>query len=189
MVTVLRIGHRVQRDKRITSHLALVARAFGASRIIITGEEDNSLVQSIEKIVSEWGGNFHLDLVPYDDWKSILLRWKEEKKKIVHLSMYGENLSDFESTEDFYNLKNQPQNLKNLLVIVGGKKVPGKVFHYADWNIAIGNQPHSEVSSLAVFLDHLIPNALQIQFENAEKRISPSLRGKKKFKIGDDSGN
>ena len=30
---VLRIGHRPERDKRITTHVALTARAFGASRI------------------------------------------------------------------------------------------------------------------------------------------------------------
>lgn len=188
MVTVLRIGHRVHRDKRTTTHLALVARAFGASRIIIAGEEDKNLIKTIEKVVSEWGGKFHLELIPYDEWKTIIVQWRTENKKIIHLSMYGENLTDFESSEYFYNLKHQPQNLTNLLVVVGGKKVPGKVFHYADWNIAIGNQPHSEVSSLAVFLDHLIPNALQVQFDKAEKRISPSLRGEKRFKKDDDSG-
>ena len=29
-LSVLRLGHRRQRDKRITSHLGLTARAFGA---------------------------------------------------------------------------------------------------------------------------------------------------------------
>jgi len=35
MITVLRIGHRISRDKRITTHVALVARAFGADKILI----------------------------------------------------------------------------------------------------------------------------------------------------------
>ena len=35
MIIVLRIGHRIGRDKRITTHVALVARAFGANEIII----------------------------------------------------------------------------------------------------------------------------------------------------------
>ena len=35
MIIVLRIGHRIGRDKRITTHVALVARAFGANKIII----------------------------------------------------------------------------------------------------------------------------------------------------------
>jgi tRNA (cytidine56-2'-O)-methyltransferase len=35
MITVLRIGHRLGRDKRITTHVALVARAFGANKILV----------------------------------------------------------------------------------------------------------------------------------------------------------
>jgi len=35
MITILRIGHRISRDKRITTHVALVARAFGAEKIYI----------------------------------------------------------------------------------------------------------------------------------------------------------
>ena len=34
-VYVLRIGHRPGRDKRITTHVALVARAFGANGFIL----------------------------------------------------------------------------------------------------------------------------------------------------------
>ncbi|TLZ95287.1 MAG: tRNA (cytidine(56)-2'-O)-methyltransferase, partial [Methanobacteriota archaeon] len=30
MITVLRLGHRPARDKRVTTHVALTARAFGA---------------------------------------------------------------------------------------------------------------------------------------------------------------
>ena len=32
-IEVLRIGQRVVRDDRVTTHVALVARAFGASKI------------------------------------------------------------------------------------------------------------------------------------------------------------
>ena len=92
--------------------------------------------------------------------------------------MYGENLISFEKTEEFRKIKDQSQNL---MIVLGGEKVPGKVFQYADWNIAINNQPHSEVSSLAVFLDHFISNALEIKFDNPKKRISPSLTGLKQY--------
>ncbi|MGI0148094.1 MAG: tRNA (cytidine(56)-2'-O)-methyltransferase, partial [Thermoplasmata archaeon] len=34
-VTVLRLGHRPSRDKRVTTHVALVARAFGAAGILV----------------------------------------------------------------------------------------------------------------------------------------------------------
>ena len=37
-ISVLRLGHRIERDKRITSHLGLTARAFGADEIILSGD-------------------------------------------------------------------------------------------------------------------------------------------------------
>jgi tRNA (cytidine56-2'-O)-methyltransferase len=180
LVTILRIGHRIKRDKRITTHLALVARAFGASRIIIAGEKDPNLERSMKKVVSEWGGNFQVEFIPKDEWKNTIEQWKERNRKIIHLTMYGENLIEFEQNTLFESLR-RPQNLNNLLIVVGSKKVPGKIFSYADWNIAIGNQPHSEVSSLAVFLDHFMPQALKISFDNAEKQIIPSVNGKKMY--------
>ncbi|MFX1504905.1 MAG: tRNA (cytidine(56)-2'-O)-methyltransferase [Promethearchaeota archaeon] len=180
MVTILRIGHRVNRDKRITTHLALVARAFGAEHLVIAGDEDKKLSKTLEKVVSEWGGSFQLELIPYDDWKTFLQTWKSDPQKgIVHLTMYGENLSVFEKKEEFMSLKELSQKPSSLLVVVGGEKIPGKVFQYANWNIAISNQPHSEVASLAVFLDHINSNALQIQFSDALKQVVPSLKGKK----------
>ncbi|MFX0123319.1 MAG: tRNA (cytidine(56)-2'-O)-methyltransferase [Candidatus Hodarchaeota archaeon] len=180
MVTILRIGHRIKRDKRITTHLALVARAFGADRLIIAGDKDENLLNTLEKVVSEWGGNFQLDLIPYEDWKAFIQKWKyDPNNKIVHLTMYGENLSVFERTEEFTSLKRLSRNFSGLLVVVGGEKIPSKVFQFADWNIAISNQPHSEVASLAVFLDHLNSNAIQIQYSNALKQVLPSLEGKK----------
>ncbi len=182
LVTIFRIGHRIKRDSRTTTHLALVARSFGATRMIIAGDEDKNLLKTVDKVNSEWGGDFQLEIIPYDEWKNFLEKWKSEKdNKIVHLTMYGENIPIFERSEDFINLKKQPLNLSHLLIVVGGKKIPGKVFRYADWNIAITNQPHSEVSSLAVFLDHLTSDALQIRFSNSLKQIIPSIEGKKRY--------
>ncbi|MHA1331591.1 MAG: tRNA (cytidine(56)-2'-O)-methyltransferase [Candidatus Hodarchaeales archaeon] len=181
MVLILRIGHRKERDKRITTHIALVARAFGAEKIIITGERDDKLINTVNSVVREWGGNFSLEIYPHEEWKNLILKWKLENKKIVHLTMYGENLIDFEKTEDFQALKTNSSSLMNLMIIIGGEKVPGAVFHYADWNIAITNQPHSEVSSLAIFLEHLIPGSLNLDFPNAKRRIHPSIEGKKGY--------
>lgn len=153
--------------------------------MVIAGDEDKNLLKTVDKVNSEWGGSFQLMIIPYDQWKTFLLSWRNVKhNKIVHLTMYGENLPIFEKSRDFINLKNHPSDLSNLLIVVGGKKIPGKVFHYADWNIAITNQPHSEVSSLAVFLDHLNTDALQTRFSNPLKEISPSIEGKKRY-IGD----
>ena len=42
-----------------------------------------------------------------------------------------------------------------LLVVVGAEKVPWDVYEQAEYNVGVTNQPHSEVASLAVFLDRL----------------------------------
>ena len=44
---------------------------------------------------------------------------------------------------------------KDLLIVVGAEKVPGEIFELADFNVAVTNQPHSEVGALAVMLDKL----------------------------------
>ena len=36
VIEVVRIGQRVVRDDRVTTHVALVARAFGAKKILMT---------------------------------------------------------------------------------------------------------------------------------------------------------
>jgi len=183
LVTILRIGHRIKRDKRITTHLALVARAFGAGCLVIAGEKDQKLANTLEKVVTEWGGNFQLKFIPYEDWERFIQNWKcDPKNKIVHLTMYGENISDFEKSEEFISLKELSQDSFDLLVVVGGEKIPSKVFKMANWNIAISNQPHSEVASLAVFLDRFNYSALQLQFSDAQKQIIPSLEGKKNYR-------
>ncbi len=181
MVTIFRIGHRIFRDKRITTHLALVSRAFGASGIIIAGDKDEKIIKSVKKVVTEWGGDFTIEFVPFEEWKPFLEEWLENQNKIVHLTMYGENLPIFKQNKEFINLKSSPELLNKLLVVVGGKKVPGKVFHYANWNVAISNQPHSEVGSLAIFLSHLIPNSLETSFPNSLRQILPSIEGKKSY--------
>jgi tRNA (cytidine56-2'-O)-methyltransferase len=182
LVLVFRIGHRTSRDKRITTHLALVSRAFGASGIIIAGENDAKISTSVRKVVSEWGGEFMIKFVPFDDWKDYIDRWKEEKRHIIHLTMYGANLGKFQKRKEFIQFKTSLEMLEKTIIIVGGKKVPGKVFRQADWNIAVTNQPHSEVGSLAVFLNHLITDSLDLPFTNPIREIKPSLEGKKSYK-------
>ena len=95
--------------------------------------------------------------------------------------MYGENLPSFQKKKVFKNLKFSPALLNKLLVVVGGEKVPSKVFKYSNWNIAISNQPHSEVGALAVFLNTLLSNSLEIEFSNPSRQILPSIKGKKSY--------
>ena len=57
-VSVLRLGHRRERDKRITSHLGLTARAFGANEVILAGEEDESALDTWRSVSDRFGGDF-----------------------------------------------------------------------------------------------------------------------------------
>jgi len=67
-----------------------------------------------------------------------------------------------------------------LLVVVGAEKVPWDVYEAADWNLAVTNQPHSEVASLAVFLDRLFEGAeLDREWEGADREVVPQAEGKR----------
>ena len=59
-IWVLRLGHRPERDKRITTHVALTARAFGAQGIKV-GTKDASLEESVNDVVKRFGGDFSIE--------------------------------------------------------------------------------------------------------------------------------
>jgi tRNA (cytidine56-2'-O)-methyltransferase len=68
------------------------------------------------------------------------------------------------------------------MIIVGAEKVPPELYGLADWNIAVGNQPHSEVAALAITLDRLHAasgnDALRTHFPGAKCEIIPQRAGK-----------
>lgn len=172
-ITVLRLGHRIVRDQRITTHVALVARAYGADDVIITGERDDDLLKSVEKVVKKWGGDFTARFEA--DWRNVVRGWKRSGGIVIHLTMYGINLPDV-----IHEVREKWKEGKPLLVLVGGEKVPREVFELADYNIAVSNQPHSEVAALATFLDWLQEGKeLTKEYPNAKLKIVPQPRGKK----------
>lgn len=141
---VMRLGHRPFRDRRVTTHLALAARALGAGGMLIEGEVDRNVQESVNEIVAKWGGDFQLRFI--SDPEKTIKRWKKEGF-VVHLTMYG---LPFEN-----HLEPIRRREGDLLVVVGGKKVQGAMYSLADLNLAVTNQPHSEISALALFLDRL----------------------------------
>jgi len=169
-VYVLRLGHRPQRDKRITTHVALVARAFGARGIYLAEVRDDTIKQSIKKVISRWGGSY-FEISDGVDPLTIINKFKNENGCIVHLTMYGLPID---------NVINEiREKCKKILVIVGAEKVDRLYYEIADYNVAIGNQPHSEVSALAIFLDRLWQGReINICFPDAEYYIVPSERDK-----------
>ena len=176
-VVVLRWGHRY-RDQRLTTHVALTARALGASGFILSDVQDEMTKQAIEKVTNQWGGVFSFQMgIP---WNQAVEEWKKHEGIVVHLTAYGENIQ----TSDVMNRIRATG--KDVLVIVGSQKVPKEFFseRVSDFNVAVGNQPHSECSSLAVFLDRLFEGQeLQKEFNGAKVRIVPQVRGKRVIKF------
>ena len=167
---VLRLSHRRERDKRVTTHLFLASRAFGADGIFYSGERDEKVEKSVEKVNRSWGGAFEVRYCR--GWKQTVNEWKRNGGEVVHLTMYGLPLNDV--------IKEIGGSPKDKLVVVGGAKVPGIMYSLADWNVSVTSQPHSEVSALGVFLHELFEgNELRKQFGDAEWRIIPQSRGKK----------
>lgn len=166
-IEVLRIGQRLVRDDRVTTHVALVSRAFGATKIIMQ-EVNPDIKDTISEINRTWGGDFEVEII--DNWKKILKLKKNQSFKIVHLTMYGEVIN---SVID--EIKKEEQ----ILVVVGAEKVPREVYDLADYNVAVGNQPHSEISALAVLLDRVSEGKQFLKKHvNAQREIIPTKKGK-----------
>jgi tRNA (cytidine56-2'-O)-methyltransferase len=169
-ITILRLDHRRRRDARITTHVCLTARAFGASKIILSGDEDNKLMDNVRDVIKRWGGKFNVDY--RKNWDNLLDKWKKDGGEIVHLTMYGEPVQD---VVDYIRSSSQSK-----LVIVGGARVPGKVYRESDWNVSVTSQPHSEVSALSVFL-HLFFEGKELdkEFKGGKLKVVPTAHGKK----------
>jgi tRNA (cytidine56-2'-O)-methyltransferase len=163
VIAVLRLGHRPLRDKRITTHVCLVARAFGADKVVLTTRDD-AMVRSVRGVVQRFGGPFEVQVDPRPH-KAILREWEGT---VAHLTMYG---------EPYQGVVPALQRARDLLIVVGAEKVPGDLYQLAHMNVAVGNQPHSEVAALAVLLHALKPEALDAAWPGP-MRIVPQPRGK-----------
>jgi tRNA (cytidine56-2'-O)-methyltransferase len=161
-VTVLRLGHRPARDKRVTTHVCLTARALGAAKVLVA-TRDPGVERSVRGVVARFGGEFEVETGVL--WRRVLRGWRGP---IVHLTMYGEALDDA--------LPRIPRD--DVLVVVGAEKVPGEVYGLAGFNVAVGNQPHSEVAALAVFLDRFLGGAGLRRAFPGPVTIVPTRRGK-----------
>ncbi|MEM0029834.1 MAG: tRNA (cytidine(56)-2'-O)-methyltransferase [Candidatus Nitrosocaldus sp.] len=175
-VVVLRIGHRYVRDYRVTMHVALVARAFGASKMLLASD-DPSIIEGIMEVNERWGGSFEVESIGGEQgrWLDAINEWRKSGNIVVHLTMYGLHIDGI-----IQELRNKCKDEgKDVMVVVGAEKVPRILYEVSDYNIAIGNQPHSEVAALAIFLDRIFEGKeLRINFMG-RMRIVPTARGKR----------
>lgn len=168
-VVVLRMGHRLPRDMRVTTHVCLTARALGADGVIVDAH-DSQLVETINRVTEEFGGDFTVETGK--PWRRIVEEWKRSGGKVVHLTAYGIPLPKI--------INRIRSSKEDKLVVVGAEKMPGEMFSLADWNVALTNQPMSEVGALGIFLDWLFDHArLEDKFANAKCQIVPTEHGKK----------
>ena len=169
---VLRWGHR-PRDFRVTTHVALTARVFGANGLILSDVEDYEIKTTVASITKDWGGEFSIEIGK--PWREAVQEWRRSGGIVVHLTMYGENVETSNVVERIRG------SSKKILVLVGSQKVPREFYskEISDFNVSIGNQPHSEVAALAVFLDRLYQGReLDRTFEKARLRVVPTPHGK-----------
>ena len=167
-IRVLRVGQRYVRDDRTLTHLCLVSRALGAESIFLEDAEKD-VTGTLEEVNRTWGGEFVATLGA--SWRRVIQEAKKEGRSVVHLTMYGMPNQD---------VLQELRKLEKILVVVGGPKVPGRVYHEADFNVAVTSQPHSEVAALAIVL-HEIQGGEELKrtFQKSRLRILPSPRGKR----------
>jgi len=140
----------------------LTARVFGADGVLVS-TRDPALERTVRSVVRRFGGSFRIETgVP---WRQTLREWHGPK---VHLTMYGLPIDDV--------LSRIPRD--DLLIVIGAEKVPRDVYDLVDFNVAVGNEPHSEVAALAVFLDRLMGGRSLRSESTARIRIRPNPRGK-----------
>ncbi len=163
-MSVLRIGHRPGRDPRLTTHVALAARALGAERMYLE-PPDPELAARVKALTERWGGTFEVEGVP--EYRAFLRRWPGT---IVHLTMYGLPLD---------RIAPRVRGRPDLLLVVGGPKVPPFLYEIADFNVAVGHEPHSEVAAVALALDRLRGLPGPGPRPGARQWVRPRARGKR----------
>ena len=166
-IEVLRLGHRPERDNRMTTHVCLTARALGAERVHVDAP-DTGLEERVAKVSGQFGGD--MEVVTGVNPRHVVSR---TDLAVVHLTMYGENVAGW-GEDRWEALRSGP----GVLVVVGATKVPREFYDLAHVNAAVGNQPHSEVAALAIFLDRLTGGEPLRRDLGGRVTIMPQERGK-----------
>ncbi len=158
------MGHRPGRDPRLTTHVALAARALGARRLYLH-PPDPELGERLASVDRRWGGDFEVTMTT--DWKGVVRAFDGA---VVHLTMYGLPLG---------RALPRIRSARRVLLVVGGAKVPPDLYRLARYNVSVGSQPHSEVAAVAVTLVELLGLPATRAPRGARFAIRPMARGKR----------
>ena len=131
---------------------------------------DPELATRLREVGERWGGRF--EVVPTEDWRAVIRAFDGP---VVHLTMYGEPLAKVEP---------RLASARRILLVVGGAKVPARLYGLATFNVAVGHQPHSEVAAVAIVLARLRGVPGPGAWPGARQRIVPQARGKKMVSAG-----
>ena len=147
----------------MTTHVALSSRALGAKGIYVD-TYDEVLEENIRSVVDRFGGDYTIKTGV--SWKDAI---RDFQGKVVHLTMYGQTVTDA--------LPKIPRD-EDIMIIVGAEKVPAEVYQRADFNVSVGNQPHSEIAALAIFLDRFTEGKALYSDRHGKMTVVPNERGK-----------
>ena len=166
MIKVVLVG-RMEKSKLID--VALTARAFGASELIATQKEQKDklyITKYFKEINDDWGSSFK---VSFDsNWKKLILE-RNNNYKTIYLTKYGSSIKKSEYAISTY---------KNIMLIVSTTDNIKELYDMADFNISLTTQPHTIISSIAVFLNmYYKGRELAMHFENAKYKIIPENHG------------
>jgi len=136
-ISVLRIGERLVRDDRVTTHAALVARAFGAARIYMS-DIGGSIPRTLDAVREAWGGDF--EVVPTPSWRRVLAGAPARGERVVHLTMYGVPVGEAAP---------RIAGEESILVVIGAGKVPREVYDASVLKCGEGRGDYWAISALA----------------------------------------
>lgn len=163
MISVLVVG---KCTREVMTDICMTSRAFGASKISFTCNEDRKVANAVGKISDAWGGKFAISFNA--DYKKMMSNSPNYKK--IFLTQYGLPVQ---------KVNHSLRTYKNIMVIVSlTDALAQRLIDAADFNVSITTQPHSSVSAIAVFL-HTYFNGREnaMQFENAKMKVIPMERG------------
>ena len=167
-IRIIRLSHRAGRDPRMSTHLGLTARVFGASEYILCGDNDQAILDTLNDVKERFGGKM---IARHEQSPLGFLRnFIAKGGTAVHLTMYGVPYQDA--------ILELPKDMP-IAIVVGGAKVSREYYEMCQYNVAVGNQPHSEIAALAAFLERLNDGVSSPEeFTDGKLRINPSERGK-----------